>query len=460
MSLRLRVRYRLAAIVVSAGCLAAAGLAAPASQAAPVLGQQRPSLSAMDAARAQLRAGLTSKGHAPYDFCASAGLRCQASYLTASAGTTKPLASSRPIGYGADDLARAYSLTKAASGRGIIAILDAGAYPTLEADLKVYRSTYHLPACTVASKCLTIADYKGGKPLRPSRDPFSRFVEEQVAVETALDVQMASAACPSCRIVELQLPVLDAAPSDQKSLDAAVTDFGTATRTAVQLGASAVSISYGYPTDAYTDRGAPAKALNQPGVAIVASSGDSGFTGPFGAWPQSLPTVISAGGTSLYQSGTSKTGFSEVAWSGAGSGCTPDVGPASGQPASISRACGGKRVGSDISAVADPTTGVAVYDSYAPDSGFAPGFLVVGGTSASAPFIAGLYARASVSKKLLGPNRLYSAPKTAFTDVTLGQNAPTGVCKLMRIDNRVCTAGPGWDGPTGLGTPKGLAAFH
>jgi subtilase family serine protease len=408
--------------------------------------------------RAELRAGTLGQQHGVINVCTAHHLHCDAQVLTVSKKSKTELIFGQPIGYGATELEKAYGVSAATSTTATIAILDAGAYPNLESDLDIYRDTYGLPRCTTSNGCLHIKSYTGGAPLQPSSDPFTALIEEEVSVETALDVQMASAACPKCKIVELQLPPLDAAPDSQAAEDVAARDFGTATQTAVRMGASAVSISYGYDPDTYTDTGTPAKALRQPGVAVFASSGDGGAEPFSAAWPQDLPTVISAGGTSLYPSATAR-GYTEVAWAGAGSSCSSDLPPANGQPKSISSVCDGTRAASDISADADPNTGVAVYDSYAPATGFPLGFIVVGGTSASSPFLAGLYARAGVPKSVLGPNAIYRAPATDFHDVTVGTNALPGLCAEFEVNPRLCSSGPGWDGPTGVGTPVGLAPF-
>jgi hypothetical protein len=101
-----------------------------------------------------------------------------------------------------------------------------------------------------------------------------------------------------------------------------------------------------------------------------------------------------------------------------------------------------------------------VYDSYAPATGEPDGFFVVGGTSVASPLIAGLYARAPKHSSVLGPNRLYAAKASVFHDVTDGTNAGIGYCGTVGIGNAVCDARVGWDGPSGLGTPKGLATFR
>jgi hypothetical protein len=121
--------------------------------------------------------------------------------------------------------------------------------------------------------------------------------------------------------------------------------------------------------------------------------------------------------------------------------------------------CGGHRASADVAAVADPSTGVATYDSYAPSSGTPADWTVAGGTSAGSPFVAGLYARGGALANVLGPNTLYSAPSSEFIDVTLGQNSPPAFCQGESEAPQMCKAGPGWDGPTGLGAPSGLGAF-
>ncbi|EWM11776.1 viral protein TPX, partial [Kutzneria sp. 744] len=228
---------------------------------------------------------------------------CQAQIVTTGSGSKTPLSTPAPAGYGADELAAAYHLPAAGTGaKGTIAIIDAGAYPTLESDVNAYRAQYGLPACTSASGCFTVAGFDGGSPQTPSTDPNLQIGEEQVGVETALDMDMASAACPSCNLVELQLPILDAYYGDQAHLDAAMADFGTAVNTAAKFGASSVSMSYQYPSDSVVEFGQAGRDLFHPGVAVLASSGDGGYEGDqHGGWPANLPWVVSVGGTSLFQ---------------------------------------------------------------------------------------------------------------------------------------------------------------
>lgn len=433
-------------------------LSTPAASPTPSVVTER---SQIDELRSQLRDGTLARTRGVSKICADNDVRCLAQTLTTGPGSRTRLITGDPIGYGATELQKAYGLPSTAGKAGsgpTVAILGTGAYPNLESDLTIYRDAYRLPRCTTDNGCLKIVDYRGGKPLPASEDELGALVEEIVSVETALDVQMASAACPTCKIVFGQLPWEDGIAPTQDDQDAATSHFAAGTKTAVRLGAKAVSISYGYDVTQANLTGQTAKAISQRGVAVVAASGDSGFSADLGLWPQSLPTVISAGGTSLYTAPT-KRGYADVAWSGAGSGCTFGVGPANGQPRSVSKLCDGARASSDVSAVADPATGVAVYNSYSPAFGFPPGFIVVGGTSASSPFLAGVAARLGVPASTLGPNLVYSAPKGSLNDVTLGQNAQPGVCAQAGFPLRLCAAGAGWDGPTGLGTPNGKNIF-
>lgn len=449
------------AVRVMAGAVAVLGVLAPVTATADTSLPSTPGAAAESATllAQQLRQGTLTSSHGVRQLCADQKLACLAQVITTATGSAQPLSTGEPVGYGATELEQVYNLGQD-QGTGTIAIIDAGAYPNLESDLATYREQYGLPPCTSENGCFSQLNLNGGPALAP--DPANAFAEESVAVETALDMDMASAACPGCKLMEIQVPILDAfLQSDDPFAHKATADFGTAVKTAVQHGADAVSMSYGYPSDATNDNG-PGQDLNQPGVAVVASSGDSGFNVPndFGQpWPQNLPWVTSAGGTSLYPPTADRPGYTEIAWSEAGSGCDTTLAPAVGQPDSVSAQCGGHRAGSDISAVADPATGLAVYDTYAPSSGVPGNWFTVGGTSASSPLIAGMYARAGHNPDVNGPNTLYGKPSSAFNDITLGQNAANGVCQQVGFAQQVCAAGPGWDGPSGLGSPNGLAAF-
>jgi subtilase family serine protease len=335
---------------------------------------------------------------------------CLARVVTDASG--KPLATAGPSGFGPADIQAAYGLAGAnASGR-TVAIVDAYNDPSAEADLAVYRSQFGLPACTTANGCFRKVDQNGGTSYPRNDAGWS--------TEISLDLDMVSAACPSCHILLVE------------AASASFTNLATAVNTAVRLGATAVSNSYG-GTDS-----AAMSAYDHAGVAITASTGDNGYGVEA---PASFPHVVAVGGTSLTKSGSS---YSETAWSGAGSGCsTKNANP--GWQAGTS--CYGK-ANADVSAVADPYTGVSVYDSFRYQG--RSGWQVYGGTSASSPIIASVYAIANNFGSWAAQYTWQHA--SGLHDVTSGSN---GTCTTSVW----CHAGVGWDGPTGLGTPNGLTSF-
>ncbi|MEV5712146.1 putative Ig domain-containing protein, partial [Actinoallomurus sp. NPDC052274] len=325
-----------------------------------------------------------------------------------------------PSGYGPSDLQSAYALPSSSAGSGqTVAIVDAYDDPNAESDLATYRSQYGLSACTTANGCFKKVNETGGSSL-PSAD--SGWAEEE-----SLDLDMVSAVCPSCHILLVE--------ANQPSMD----DLGTAVNTAVSLGAKFVSNSYGGSEDS-TDPSSDSSYFNHPGVAITVSSGDNGYGVEY---PAASQYVTAVGGTSLSRASNSR-GWSESAWSGAGSGCSAYDAKPSWQKDS---GCA-KRTVADVSAVADPSTGLAVYDSYQ-----VGGWLVVGGTSASSPIIAGVYALGGSPASGTYPASYPYAHTGALNDVTSGSN---GSCSPSYL----CTAGSGYDGPTGLGTPNGATAFQ
>ena len=153
--------------------------------------------------------------------------------------------------------------------------------------------------------------------------------------------------------------------------------------------------------------------------------------------------MTSVGGTTLTLNGNN-TRLSETVWDGSGSGCSALEAKPSWQTDS---GCS-RRTVADVSADADPNTGAAIYDTTAPYNGW----LQVGGTSLSAPLIASVYALAGVGGGSTNPASYpYSHPASLF-DVVSGSN---GFCSPSYL----CNGGSGYDGPTGLGTPIGTAAF-
>jgi subtilase family serine protease len=334
-----------------------------------------------------------------------------------------PLTTAAPAGFGPADLQAAYVLPATTAGAGqTVAIVDAYDDPNAEADLATYRSFFNLPACTTANGCFSKVDQKGG-----TRYPRANASWAQ---EISLDLDMVSAACPACHILLVE------------ATSATIANLGAAVNTAARLGATAISNSYGGTE--FSGETSYETYYHHPGVAITVSSGDAGY-GP--EYPAASQYVTAVGGTSLTRNASTSRGFTETAWSGAGSGCSAYI----PKPAFQTDAGCARRSIADIAAVADPNTGVAVYDSYAYAG--RKGWMVFGGTSVAAPLVASVYALAgnAGSANISDASWPYAHP-TALFDVASGAN---GTCAVAYL----CKAGPGYDGPTGLGTPKGVGAF-
>ncbi len=373
-------------------------------------------------ASAAPRAGASGRNYKKVCGAVAAGLvRCHAELVTDASGN--PLVTPAPAGYGPGDLQSAYRLaaeSATAGGSQTIALVDAYDDPNAASDLSVYRSQYGLPACTTLNGCFKKVNQFGGTSY-PKRNT-------GWAQEISLDLDAASAICPNCHIL-----LVEASSNSFANLGAAE-DYAAAH-------ANAVSNSYGggefFGETASNYEG----HYNHPGVAITVSSGDNGYGVEF---PAASRYVTAVGGTTLVRD-SSPRGWGETVWSGAGSGCSAYV----PKPAWQTDTGCARRTVADVSADADPNTGVAVYDTFR-----SSGWLVFGGTSVSAPIIAGVYALAGNASTTTYGSYPYTHAVYPVTlnDVTEGSNGSCGGSYL-------CTAGPGFDGPTGLGTPQTTAAF-
>ncbi|MFE1316424.1 S8 family serine peptidase [Kitasatospora phosalacinea] len=327
-------------------------------------------------------------------------------------------------GYGPADLLAAYGLPADGGEGATIAVVDAYDHPRAEADLDVYRRRYGLPACTADTGCFRKTDQRGGTRLPRGNTAW--------AGEIALDLAMVSAIAPRARILLVEAD------------SAAVGNLGTAVNTAVALGAQYVSISWG-TTENANAADYDGRYFDHPGTVIAAASGDAGYGVNF---PASSPHVVAVGGTTLRPDGSPR-GWSETAWA-----TGPDEGTASGcsgrlpKPAWQADPGCARRTVADLAAVADPATGVAVYQTYGGN-----GWYTYGGTSAAAPIIAATYALAGPPPPGSAPAAFPYRNPAALHDVTTGA---TATCTPAYL----CTAGPGYDGPTGLGSPNGTAAFR
>ena len=354
--------------------------------------------------------------------------RCHAHIVTDSTGSpllnrmeTRSFGRGAPAGYAPSDLRSAYKVTSNGAVPGtIIAIVDAYGYPNAESDLAVYRSQFQLGTCSTSNGCFGKYNEVGAKGAYPQ----ANLGWEQ---ETALDLDMASAMCPSCKIILVE------------ANSATYADLAAAENTAAALGAHVISNSYG---GGESGSKSFASAYNHPGVAITVSTGDSGYGAAF---PATAPTVTAVGGTSLYRASNNR-GWTETAWADGGSGCSGVYSKPSWQHDVLCT----MRMEADVSAVADPYTGVAVYG---PVNNRSSAWLVFGGTSVSAPLVGGIYANngGAVTTGTYSTPIPYTQPG-ALNDITSGANGSCG-------GTYFCTAGTGYDGPTGLGTPLGTTAF-
>jgi hypothetical protein len=369
-------------------------------------------------------------------------------------------------GYYPVDLQSAYGLAQAASNMTpgstapTVAIVDAYDDPNASSDLNAYRNSMSgaqdpqtgltdssiPPVCSasVTTGCSTFTkvNQSGGTSYPPGSSGW--------AEEISLDLDMVSAICPDCNIV-----LVEANSSSIANLAAAVQE-------AASFHPAAISNSYG-GSEFSTETSLNSVYSAGTATAITAATGDSGYGAEF---PAVSPGVTAVGGTTLSYTGTgSSLAWSpQTVWSGAGSGCSLYEAMPSWQADagvySLSADCGFREV-ADVSADANPQTGVAAYDTYGQS-----GWLVFGGTSVSTQIIGATYALAAAHGTIQpSPAALYpdgsdnatgSTPGLVPVDsVNAGSNGSCG--------NYLCNAGDsltsGFNGPTGLGTPYGLSAF-
>lgn len=375
-------------------------------------------------------------------------MECQAILLARAGQQASPHATSRQsaapaaaaarfTGYTPSELRAAYNLASASASKGkneTVAIVDAYTDPRAAADLASYRRHFGLPACSTSSHCLRIVN-EAGKP-----SPLPK-ANAGWSIEQSVDLDMVSAICPRCHIVLVE------------AASASITDFSVAEDTATRLGARFVSNSWSGPEFIGQDAFNP--FFNHPGDAIVFASGDAGYgTG----YPTDTQYVTAVGGTTLSSRSSGRRHWAETVWGastsaeGTGSGCSALEAKPSWQQKTDNSSTTGclNRIQNDVAADANPSTGAAIYDSYA----HAGGWRVVGGTSVATPLITAAYALAGYPDRGTYPAAYPYQHSTSFYDVTSGAN---GICESNR--QYLCHGKRGYDGPTGLGTPDGTGGF-
>lgn len=406
---------------------------------------------------------------------ASSGASADPALLAPATEYTQPLGGIAPA-----ELRGAYGLGAAAAlpSTQTVAIVDAYHDPAVEADLAHFSSQFGLPPCGAEHECFKEVNEQGKSTPLP---PYAGTSEERSwALETATDVETAHAVCPSCRLLLVE------ANSNSNS------DLFAAENAAAGLGATEISNSWGGSEPKEDD-----KAFEHPGIVITASSGDSGYLnwllpGGHGAdYPASSPHVVAVAGTRLQQSGGAWQG--ETVWNDGGEEAAQKTGAgASGggcssvfaapswqlQPA-LSVGCS-RRAVADVAADGDPYTGVDVYSSTLTPGG-SKGWMIMGGTSVASPIVAAVFALAGGSHGVAYPAQtLYenaAATPGELHDVTSGSNgrcaqpvnSSTGASSCTSAEEGaascfaatgLCVARAGYDGPSGVGSPRGIAAFQ
>lgn len=269
--------------------------------------------------------------------------------------------------------------------------------------------------------------------------------------ESMLDIYCAGAVAPRAKIAYYNAP-----NSFQGVIDNFLTVAADTTNSP-----SVISCSWAFgdynPLYWFTDAMAACVAV---GVTILVASGDAGAQNFNMYSPYGITTDLNAcicGGTTIYLSNDKQSYSQEIGWSGSGGGIsnvntlpsyqtgltyitktslgvlgTPTLLPRRGVP--------------DISAPSDPSTGFQFYVN---------GFLSqYGGTSAAAPWIAGMIVRFNVltSRRMGHVNQFFYANPSTYRDTPLGDN-------VRGYANGYSTVAEYWDAVTGLGSPYGPGIY-
>ena len=355
---------------------------------------------------------------------------CTAKVRADKAGGVKPFAnfSLLPGGYTAKQLRSAYNISSAQGTGSSMAVVVAYDSPNIKKDLDAYDAAMGLPVFPNCSAAVTTACFNKMNEYGSNWYPMRN---RGWSLEADLDVQMAHATCPGCK-----LTLVEANSSYFTDLMQAVDEASSQAKlVSMSWGANEFGFENFYDTH-----------FQNPNVVYVAASGDGGYGT---SWPASSPHVLSAGGTSLYLNAAGQRTSPELVWNGTGSGCSLYEAKPTWQTVPTPD-CTANRVQNDASADADPYTGADIYASYSP---YGSGWFIIGGTSLSTPLLGGTIADAPApANQTAFFNHLYAAT-SGLNDVLAGSN---GFCSP---DDYLCNGAQSYDGPSGLGSPNGLSAF-
>lgn len=309
-------------------------------------------------------------------------------------------------------------------GSRVIALVDAYDYPTALTDLQKYSTQFGLPAPVLQVVYATATGTCSG----PKPSPAAPKGWEG---EEALDLQMAHAMAPNAKVI-----LVEAQSNSNTDLLGAVQCANTLVSAA---GGGEVSMSWG--EDEFSGQTTYDTYFSTANIVYFASTGDL----PGVSWPSTSKKVVAVGGTSISRGVTTFNFKRHSTWADAGGGISTQVARPSYQD-SISGIVGANRGVPDVAAVANPDTGVWVYDSN-PNTGI--GWYVYGGTSVASPLLAGIVNamgsfRASTKAELAA---IYNAKAAS---ATLDFAIPTtGYCGPYASYSVATT----WNFCAGVGTP-------
>ncbi|HTW20066.1 MAG TPA: hypothetical protein VME70_07650, partial [Mycobacteriales bacterium] len=332
------------------------------------------------------------------------------------------------LGYTPADIAAAYGFNASTSSSNqVVGIVDWYNDPDVKTDLNSFDACYGFPAETSSS--FRVVNESGKASPLPSKN------DQETSVEISLDVEAVRGVCHTCRVLLVEAN----GPSDS--------DLATAENTAVRLGATEISNSFGRPEGGATK--STLAGFNHPGVVITASTGDDGWFGwdfafdsnedgsqNAASFPATDPDVVAVGGTSLDINTSTGARTAETVWNNNGTELDPGDGGATGggcstqftalaaqshYPGFSAAGCGSHRLSADVAAIADPETGFDIVDSDAP-SDFGPPWFPIGGTSLASPVTAAMFALAGGSGGAAYP---------ATTLYTNAQLSPSGLKDIV-----------------------------
>jgi len=307
-------------------------------------------------------------------------------------------------------------------GSGAIAVVDAFDDPNAAKDLALFSQIFNLPPAD-----LTVVFANG---TRPGLDPTGGW-----ELEESLDIEYAHAMAPHARIFLVE----------------AATNSGTNILNAVILAAQIVAangggeVSMSFDFGEFTQETQLDGIFTEPGVVYIASAGDA----PGAVWPSASPNVVSAGGTTISRDSSTGRFILENTWQDTGGGPSL-VEPRPHFQDRIARIVGDTRGTPDLSFDANPSTGAWVLDTNL-FQGQPGGFFIVGGTSLSAPALAGIinhgnnFQPSSQAENALIYRHLFF-DRDDFRDIEFGN------CGLNIGD----FARDGWDFCSGVGSSIGF----